>query len=547
MRNQRFQQVVTRVRSSFDGFTAGQRAVTIIALVIALVGGVFFFQWASKPQMAPVFSRLSPTDASAVTTKLTEKGVPYSLSADGTTIEVPKDQVQQIRIELAGEGLPAGADANEGYPLVENAPLTTSDSQQRILVKRATEGELKKAIQQIETVQTATVNLALPDPDVFTRDQATTKASVVVQPKPNQTLASGQVEAIVHLVSSSIPKLDPSNVTVADSTGALLSAQGAAGGGAVGEARVAQQAAQSAQISGQLQALLDRTVGPGNSSVSVRADMDFSNRKTWTNKYIQPPAGAPALQSDTTKELYKGNGQTPVGGVLGPDNIPVPNVNAGASASNFEKTSEKNINAYGTEQSYQDGTAGEVRRLNVAVLLDAKTTGAIQLAPIQQAVCTAAGIDTTRQDICTVSKVPFDTAAASKQKEEAAAAAEQARQDELIDLAKNVGLGLLLLLALLIGFRQSRKRTRTMELGELESVEDGPILPELPGGAAAAIESGRPAEFELDDDEMRVLEATPVDPQTQARAEAREEIATLVQDNPDEVARLLRGWMTERS
>ncbi len=544
MRNQRFQQVVTRVRSSFDGFTAGQRAVTIIALVIALVGGVFFFQWASKPQMTTAWPNLSQTDASSISAKLDEMGVPYELS--GTTISVPREQVDRVRIDLAAAGLPAGNNANEGYPLVENAPLTTSDSQQRILVKRATEGELKKAIQQIDTVQNATVNLALPDPDVFTRDQATTKASVVVTPKPNQTLASGQVEAIVHLVSSSIPKLDPSNVTVADSTGALLSAQGAGGGGAVGEARVAQQAAQSAQISGQLQALLDRTVGPGNSSVSVRADMDFSNRKTWRNTYIQPPAGAPALQSDTTKELYKGNGQTPVGGVLGPDNIPVPNVNAGASASNFEKTSEKNINAYGTEQTYQDGTAGEVRRLNVAVLLDAKTTGAIQLAPIQQAVCTAAGIDTTRQDICTVSKVPFDTAAASKQKEEAAAAAEQARQDELIDLAKNVGLGLLLLLALLIGFRQSRKRTRTMELGELESVE-GPILPELPGGATAAIESGRPAEFELDDDEMRVLEATPVDPQTQARAEAREEIATLVQDNPDEVARLLRGWMTERS
>ena len=72
-----------------------------------------------------------------------------------------------------------------------------------------------------------------------------------------------------------------------------------------------------------------------------------------------------------------------------------------------------------------------------------------------------------------------------------------------------------------------------------------PVLPELPG--AAAIEAGQPAEFELDDDELRVLEATPIDPQTQARAEAREEISALVQENPDEVARLLRGWMTERS
>ncbi len=288
MRNQRFQQVVTRVRSSFDGFTAGQRAVTIIALVIALVGGVFFFQWASKPQMTTAWPNLSQTDASSISAKLDEMGVPYELS--GTTISVPREQVDRVRIDLAAAGLPAGNNANEGYPLVENAPLTTSDSQQRILVKRATEGELKKAIQQIDTVQNATVNLALPDPDVFTRDQATTKASVVVTPKPNQTLASGQVEAIVHLVSSSIPKLDPSNVTVADSTGALLSAQGAGGGGAVGEARVAQQAAQSAQISGQLQALLDRTVGPGNSSVSVRCRAAVATSSLYITTRLRPPS-----------------------------------------------------------------------------------------------------------------------------------------------------------------------------------------------------------------------------------------------------------------
>ncbi|MDO5711281.1 MAG: flagellar basal-body MS-ring/collar protein FliF [Micrococcales bacterium] len=542
MRNQRFRQVITRVRSSFNGFTAGQRAVTIVAIVVAIVGGMLFVRWATQPQLDPLFSQLSAADASAVTTSLTDKGIPNEFKDN--TVYVPRNLKDQARMDLAAENLPAGDNSKEGYPLVENAPLTTSDSQQRILIKRATEGELKKAIQQIEAVQTATVNRALPDPDVFTRDQAPPKASVIIAPKPNGSLTSGQVEAIVHLVSSSIPKLDPTNVTVADSKGALLSAQGAAGGGAVGEARVAQQAAYSAQVNQSLQGLLDTTVGPGNSSVSVRADMDFSNTKTWRNTYIQPPAGAPALASDTTKELYKGNGQTPVGGVLGPDNIPVPSANAGTNGSDWEKTSTKETQPYGTESQYVDGTAGQIKRLNVAVLLDAKNTGAVQLGVIQQAVCSAAGVDTKRGDVCTVAKTPFDTVAAKKAADEAAALAAQARQDELMSLAKNVGLGLLLLLALLIGFRQSRKRTRTLELGQLESTER-PIRPELPG--AAAIE-GRPAEFELDsDDDLRVLQATPIDPQSQARVAARDEIATLVQDNPDEVARLLRGWMIERS
>ncbi len=545
MRNQKIQQLIARARGVFDGFTAGQRAVTIIAIIVAIVGGVFFFQWASKPTMDPLYDKaLTAADASAVNTALTEEGIPVEV-VDGV-VKVPRDQKDKARMSLAAKQLPAAENSPEGYPLVENAPLTTSDSQQRILIKRATEGELKKAIQQIDTVQTATVNLALPEPDVFTRDQAPPKASVIIQPKPSKSLSAGQVEAIVHLVSSSIPKLDPINVTVADSKGSLLSASGASGTAGLSEGRVAQQAAYSAQINQVVQSLLDKTVGPGNSSVSVRADLDFSNTKTWRNTYIQPPEGAQPLQIDTTKELYKGTGQTPVGGVLGPDNIPVPNANSGTNGSDYTKESNRAINAVGTEQTFIDGTAGQVRRVNVAVLLDAKKTGAIQLPVIQQAVCSAAGVDTARGDVCTVAKTPFDTQAAQAQAAQEAALAEQARQDELISLAKNIGLGLLLLLALLIGFRQSRKRAAA-DLGELEAIEDGPILPELPGGSAMAIE-GRPAEFELDGDEdMRVLEATPVDPQSKARVEARDQIALLVEENPDEVARLLRGWMADRS
>lgn len=551
MRTQRFQQVFTRVRSSFTGFTPGQRAVTVIAIVVAIIGGIVFFNYVSRPAMAPLYAQpLSQSDASAVMQSLNGRGVRTELNAEGTVIQVPRDQAPRLRLDLAAEGLPASINQQDGYALVENAPMTTSDAQQRVLIKRATEGELKKSIETIEAVQSANVQLALPEPDVFVRDQAPTTAAVMIQPRPNQALTGGQVEAITHLVSSSVPKLSPNNVTVTDSTGKLLSAQGISGSG-MSEQRVAQQGAYQSGISSQIQGLLDKTVGPGNSTVAVRADLDFSNTKEWTNEYIQPQAGAPPLQTDTTRELYNGTGQTPVGGVLGPDNIPVPNVNAGASNSEYEKTGEKSINPYGTRQSYRDGTAGQVQRLNVSVLLDSRTTGATPLGPIQAAVCGAAGINAERGDVCSVAKIPFDTAAAQAAAASAAEAEAQARQDELIQLAKNIGLGLLLLLALLIGFRTNRKRTRTVEIGELQSV-DGPMLPELPGApGAAAIEagpSGHPAEFELDsDDALRVLEATPVDPQSQARVEARAEISKLVEENPDEVARLLRGWITERS
>lgn len=544
MRNQRVQQVITRVRRTFDGFTNGQRAVTIIAVVVAIVGGVFFYQWAAKPSMSPLFTTaLSASDASAVVTKLQESGVAYELDSAGTTIKVPDDKVAQTRIDLAGAGLPAETKDSGGYASITNAPLTTSDAQQRILIKQATEGELKKSIEKIDTVQEATVQLALPENDVFTSEQAAPKASVMIRPKPNQTLTASQVEAIVHLVSSSIPKLDANNVTVTDSDGKLLSGSGSSGSG-VSEARVAQQAAISSGISRTIQAMLDKTVGSGNSSVAVNADLNYDNTRIIKNEYLQPPANAKPLQSDTSTETMTGSGNTPVGGVLGPDNVPVPSASAAGGKSDYKKGTTKEINAIGTQQTTTDAATGGIRRVNVAVALDSRTTGAVNQAAIQQLVCGAAGIDAQRGDTCTVTKMPFDTQAAQAKAAEQAAIDAQKRQDDLIGLAKNIGLGLLLLLALLIGFRQSRKKT-VVDAGELESVET-PMLPELPGGAHAAIEAGRPAEFELDDD-LRVLEATPVDPQGQARVEAREEISTLVEENPDEVARLLRGWMAERN
>lgn len=538
--NDRLQQVVTRTKSVFTGFTPGQRAVTVIAVVVALVGGVVFYQWASKPTLAPLSTApYSQADAGAITAKLTEQGVPFEL--DGTTISVPRDQVDKVRIDLAAENLPAETEESGGYSLVADAPMTASDAQQRILVKRATEGELKKAIEKVDTVQEATVQLALPEPDVFTREQTKPTASVLVSPKPNQEVSASQVEAVVHLVSSAIPKLEANSVTVTDSSGKLLSSPGNAGAGS-GEKRVAQQAAISAQISQNVQAMLDKAVGPGNSTVAVQAELDYDAKQIERNEYLAPVAGSPPVQSDKTSETMTGTGQTPVGGVLGPDNIPVPQANAAGGNSNYEKTTDKSINALGTQRTTTVPAAGQVKRINIAAMIDSRNAAAVNQAAIQAMICTAAGVDPKRGDVCQVQKVPFDTRAAEAQKADAAALEAQKKQDDLIALAKNIGLALLLLLALLIGFRKSRKKTKTVDFSELDAM---PVLP-LPSGAAA-IEGPPPSAYELDDgDDMRVLEATPVDPQAQARIEARQEITSLVEENPDEVARLLRGWMAER-
>lgn len=544
MNNEKVAHIVTRVKATFSDFTRGQKAVTIVAVLVAVVGGVFFFMWSGKPTMTPLFTTaVSTEDASAISTQLTEAGVEYELGSGGTTFEVPQDQVDQIRLDLAGQGLPSKTDDTQGYGLVENAPMTASDEQQAVLIQRATEGELASAIKQIDTVAEATVHLALPKDDVFVRDQANPTASVLVTPKPNETLAATQVESIVHLVSASVPKLAPGNVTVADSSGRLLSAQGTLGAG-MGEARLAQQQAVSGAIQTKIQAMLDKAVGAGNSTVTVDAQMNYDDSTVVSNEYIQPQAGAPPLVSDNSNETLAGTGQTPVGGVLGPDNIPVPQADAGNTQQNWEKTTTNEQQPYGTRQTTTEAATGALSNVSVAVLMDQRTTGAVNQQQIEDLVATAAGIDPARGDQVTVSKIPFDQSAAQASAEAAEAAAEQQRVDDMWTLAKNIGLALLLLLALIIGFASTRTRKREIEIED--TTFDEPGLPQLPSSGRAAELDSAPAAYELDGYDLPVVEATPVDPQSLARATAREEITGLVDDDPDEVARLLRGWMAER-
>lgn len=543
MNKSKITSVFSSSKQTFGSFTPGQRAVTIIALVVALVGGFAFIQWASAPTMTPVFSNLSATDAGAVTAKLDEVGTKYELGEGGTTVLVPAEQVAKTRIDLAAAGLPKNTENSQGYTLLDEQNFASSDFQQKMAAKRAAEGELQKAIESMDVVQKATVQLALPEEEVFTAERTPTTASVLVSPKPQSQLDAGQVEAIVHLVSSAVPKMTAGNVTVTDSTGKLLSATGTGGAASsIGDQRAAQAQTMSLTAQQKIQAMLDKAVGPGNSSVTVTADLNFDNTRIQSNEYIPAQPGAVPVQEDIETERLRGNGQTPVGGVLGPDNITVPNANAGQTNQEYDTEKRKVQNPVGTRVTETEQAPGRLARMTVAVMLDSGKSAAINQTEMNELVAAAAGIDADRGDVVKVSRMPFDTQAAAAAEAAAQAAAEQQRQDELIELAKNIGLALLLLLALLIGFRKSRKKTRTVEMGDLASVETESILPpqglpELPPP---------PSEYALEDDEMPVIEATPVDPQSEARSQARAEISALASENPDEVARLLRGWIAER-
>src|SRR2546429_2568825 len=245
-----------RLAAVFGSFTPGQKAMTVLAVLALAVGGYFFSTWAAKPTYAPLFSNLAPADASAIVDKLNADGTQYQLANGGTTIMVPQDQVYDVRLKVSGAGLPAQSDT--GYALLDKQGLMTSDFMQHVDYQRALEGELAKTVRSINGVTAATVHLVIPQKDIFTNDQKKPTASVLVATSPTRKLTADQVQAVVHLVASSVEGLDASDVTVVGADGMVMSGSGVDGGSAGGDQRGRQTQSFEQRMGTSLQQMLDQ-------------------------------------------------------------------------------------------------------------------------------------------------------------------------------------------------------------------------------------------------------------------------------------------------
>jgi flagellar M-ring protein FliF len=526
-----------RLVAGFRGFTIGQKAVTIVAVLVLAVGGYFFSTWASQPSYAPLFSNLASADASAIVDKLDAAGVKYQLSDGGATILVPKDKVYALRLTMSGAGLPAG-DETSGYPLLDKQGMTTSEFMQHVTYQRALEGELAKTIKSIDGVQAAIVHLALPTKDVFADDTQKPTASVLVKTKAGDDLDKNQIEAITNLVASSVEGLDTENVTLADADGKVLSSGDGTGADAGSDDQVSATAAFEKRMADSLQKMLNQVVGQGHANVTVNAVLDFDKTESKSQSYTSDPSTAP-LADSTKIEKYTGGGGTTSTGVLGPDNIQVP-AGVTGTAGAYENSATTRNNAVNSVIETRTAAPGAIKRLNVAVLLDAKTASAISTAKVQSLIQAGAGIDATRGDTMAITALPFDqTAAAAAQKELLSSQKDDAAAQTMSLIKTGIAAGVILLLVLfaaIAGRRNRKKQARTMltpsERLRLEEAQDA-----LERERVRAIDGGGSG--------IPALTAGDGSPGSDLIAQ-RNDISDLVDRQPEEVAQLLRGWLADR-
>src|SRR5450830_468726 len=519
-----------RFAATLKQFTVAQRTLAVIGLAVLLLGGFAVTSWVSKPTMSPLFTSLSATDASAVVDQLTSQGVAYQLADGGSTVLVPNDKLYAMRLKLAAAGIPANADG-AGYSLLDNMGMSSSEFQQQVTYQRALEGELAKTVGAMQGVDAATVKLAIPKDTVFVATKADPTASVFIRTKAGVTLSADQVQAIVHLVSAGIQNMKPTDVAVIDSTGKVLST---VGGELLSGSDGQQTGDYQARVSAAVQVLLDQVVGVGKSAVTMNAVLDYDKTQRTSESFTAAPNN-PALASSKKSETYTGNGSTATG-VLGPDNIAVPSGNS--TAGTYASASEDVTNAINKVTELTTTAPGSVRRQSLAVAIDAKAAAGIDMTQLTAMLSAAAGIDATRGDTIAVQAITFDTSAAKTAQDALAAADAQSAKAASASLVKQgaiAGVILLLVLALVIaGARRSRRsRRESLDIGELSRLDrdadplgigagaDG--LPALPAGMA------------------------PVPALPDAVAMKRAEISALADEQPAEVADLLRGWLAAPS
>ncbi|MDQ0094644.1 flagellar basal-body MS-ring/collar protein FliF [Paeniglutamicibacter psychrophenolicus] len=464
---------LTKAMDAVRGFSLAQRTIALIGVAVLVLGIIALAAFMSQPKLTPLYTGLAPEDAAGIVEQLKTDSIPYELTGGGGTILVPEANVYESRLKAASAGLPSAG--TSGYSLLDDMGVTSSEFQQSITYKRALEGELATTIQAMDGINLASVKLAIPEETVFVDSKTDPTASIFVETKPNAALGSDQVQSIVHLTSAAVDGLKAENVSVVDSTGKLLSA---AGVGVTGGAEK-QTTDYETRVAGVIQAMLDRVVGPGNATVAVAADLSLESAER-TEESFTNPEGNPALTESSKEEEYEGTGGAGAG-VLGPDNIAVPGGNGGEGT--FTSTDSQRTNAVNKVTENRLIPSGTLNRQSVSVALDSAATQELNIADITEMVGTAAGIDEARNDTVSVSVVPFnaDGAAAAQQALDAAAAAELAARNA--ELQKNliiggvIGLALVLLTVYALYIRRNKQNREPVDLGEFRDFAPLPPAP----------------------------------------------------------------------
>jgi len=266
-----------------------KKSMPMIISIIALTVGLVMYMFIQKPAVTTLYASLPDAEKARVVEALRNGGMDVSVDPTTGDVLVPARDYHSSRIMLAAQGLPTSVP--EGYSGIGDIPLGASRSVENVKIKQAQEMELARSISEIDGVVAARVHLAIPEKSVFARSAVPPSASVFMQMSNGRTLGQHQVSAIVHLVSSSIPSMAKSDVTIVDQYGNLLSKPVDDPSNALSDSELEHRMKLEQIYRARIISLVSPIVGAGNVTAQVNLEMDFT-RSEVTEELVDPEANA---------------------------------------------------------------------------------------------------------------------------------------------------------------------------------------------------------------------------------------------------------------
>ncbi|WP_336974308.1 flagellar basal-body MS-ring/collar protein FliF [Sphingobium aromaticiconvertens] len=504
-----------------------------------------------EPPQRDLFRGLPDTDKSAVAQVLDQNGVPYGFDSSGA-MTVGEDDYFKAKMMLAAQGLPKSAP--DGNSMIDSLPMGASRAVEGEKLRSAREMDLARTIEAIDNVESAKVHLAVEPPSVFLRDRVKPSASIMLRLASGRTLSDAQVSAIVHLVASSVPELNPGDISLVDQNGRLLSDNDSNAGD---DRQLAVQTKIEDRYRQSVMALLTPILGTDKFSAEVHAELNFAERQATRETYPQDEARLRVETGSWASDERGGKGGE-AGGIPGALSNQAP-VNPTTTATNpngqavqqgqataeaqpgtppnpLMKTQETFNRSFelGREVSVTRDAVGTVKRLSVAVALDngadGKPRGPQEIAALEALVKGAVGFDQARGDVVALSSRSF-----IKPVEEVAPWYEA---DWVSPLVRNVS-ALLVALLLIFGIGRPllKRRAVAKEEAATEVAEQGQRL-----GREISTEMTRSAVQEPDPARPVTLDMIS---STHDYAQRADLIRNFVKQDPDRAALVVRDLLKE--
>jgi flagellar M-ring protein FliF len=466
----------SQAKTLFSSLSVAKR-ITLIGFVAAtLAGFIFLAFWTGSPDYQLLYSNLSPEDGGAIIGALKERKIPYKTS--GNAIMIPSEQIHEVRLDLASSGLPRGSGI--GFEIFDNTKLGMTEFVQNVNYQRALQGELSRTINGFDEVESTRVHIVMPSKSLFLEDETPATASIIVKLRPGRWLKGPQVQAVVHLVSSSVSGLNPENVTIVDNYGKMLAGNKVdSQSGTPNSDQLALQEKIEKGMESRIQSMLEKPLGPGKTTVKVACELDFKRQERTEEKFI-PDKNAVRSEQVFNESSGSEKGPSGVPGVLSNTAAGDLTGEQGKEKSGASETSESRFHKQERTINYEISKVtshtiepfAAVKRLSVAVIVDGTRKPADkgkgknngdqtvyvprteeEMQKLERIVKRAVNFDSERGDEVEVVNIPFEPLKVSDTEEDQEAKGWMAYVEKYAPSGKNVFMGLFFILLFLFVVR----------------------------------------------------------------------------------------------